>query len=185
MRDLDGHLLRALRPTGDWQPSGLKKAAVLCPIVARDGEDHLLFVLRPETMTSHAGQVAFPGGKRDGAESPLETALRECREEVGAEERHITPLGELPPRGSSSGMQVHCVVARVAPFEPVPQPDEVARVLYAPLAELADAARWHERRPAIAPSTPRTSPHYELDGALLWGLTARFVLDLVRLHPSA
>lgn len=164
----------------------MRRAAVLCPILSRDGEDQLLFVLHHEGPHAHAGQIGFPGGMREGDESPLQTALRECHEEVGAPPDIVAPLGELPPRSSTSSIDVHCVVGRVAPFEIVRDEREVARVLFAPLRALADAGNWRDAPlPTAAPVAtgsptvgPSTTLQFDLDGAVLWGLTARFVRDL-------
>lgn len=175
-------LLRArLGPIGPWQPSALRLAAVLCPLVEADGADHLLFVARPEDQRQHAGQLAFPGGMRSGDESVLATALRETEEEIGVPAPAITVLGGLGPRPSSSGILVHTAVARLQPVALRPDPREVVRVLTMPLALLRDASRWHERPPpgGATGAQPRTSPHFEFGGELLWGLTARFVRDLV------
>ncbi len=174
-------LLRARLPApGDWQPTDLRRAAVLCPVVAHGGEDCLLLVVRP-TDLQHAGQIAFPGGMRDGDEPPLATALRECREEVGVPAEAVAVLGELPPRASSAGIFVHCLVGRVDPVPLVADPREVVRVLHVPLAELRDEGRWSERPPpgGAGGSQPRLSPHFVWGEELLWGLTARFVRDLV------
>lgn len=160
---------------------------MLCPIVAVQGVDHLLYVLRPQRSNVHAGQIAFPGGKAEGAESPLDTALRECEEEVGAPIAQVTALGELPPRISTSRFSVHCLVGRVQPFEVRPDPREVDRVLFVPLADLRDPTRWRDLPPpahvrttsATAGRQPRTSPHFEHGADLIWGLTARFTKDLL------
>jgi 8-oxo-dGTP pyrophosphatase MutT (NUDIX family) len=119
---------------------------------------------------------------RNGDESPVATALRECAEEIGVAPDPAAVLGELPPRESSTGIHVHCVVARLPSTELVPDPREVVRVLRVPLAELADDARWQERPPPFgAPGRqPRTSPHFRFGDELLWGLTARFVRDLLQ-----
>ncbi|MFT4516199.1 MAG: 8-oxo-dGTP pyrophosphatase MutT (NUDIX family) [Planctomycetota bacterium] len=185
MPDLDQYLQHALPAPGGWLPTDLRRAAVLCPILAHQGRDHVLFVLRPEGTQAHAGQIAFPGGMHAGTESPLQTAMRESLEEVGAPGDNITPLGELEPRESTSKIHVHCVVARVAPFDLRPDPREVARILHMPLDELRDDTRWQEKPPPIA--TPgiarRTGPHFPFGEDLLWGLTARFIRDLVALIP--
>ena len=101
MSDLDKYLQGALPALGGWLPTELPRAAVLCPILSYQGRDQVLFVLRPEGTQVHAGQIAFPGGMHAQSESPLETALRESLEEVGAPGDSITPLGELEPRESS------------------------------------------------------------------------------------
>ncbi|MBL8750455.1 MAG: CoA pyrophosphatase [Planctomycetes bacterium] len=181
---LDTSLLQRLPVPGPWLSTQLRLAAVVCPIVQYAGEDHLLFVARPEGQRQHAGQLGFPGGMRHGDEDPVACALRECHEEIGAPPSAITVLGMLPPRESSSGILVHCIVGRLAPLQLAPDAREVVRVLRVPLRELRDDARWHERTPPKAATgyQPRTSPHFEFTseagGELLWGLTARFVRDL-------
>lgn len=180
-------LLRARLPAlGDWQPTALRHAAVLCPIIAHRGQDHVLLLVRPSDQRQHAGQIGFPGGMREGGESVLATALREAEEEIGVPTTALTVLGGLAPRESSSGILVHGVVARLQPVALRLQPREVVRVLHVPLAELSDATRWRERPPpgGATGTQPRTSPHFVFGDDLLWGLTARFVRDLVAALPS-
>ena len=187
MPNLDHYLKRVLPNPGNWLPTDLRRAAVLCPLVEHQGQDHVMFVLRPEGTQAHAGQISFPGGMHTGTESPLQTARRECFEEVGAPADSITPLGELEPRESSSKIHVHCVVARVAPFELQPDPREVARILHMPLDELRNEHRWAEKPPPLpAPDRAHgTSPHFQFGEDLLWGLTARFIRDLVSHIPRS
>jgi 8-oxo-dGTP pyrophosphatase MutT (NUDIX family) len=181
-------LLRARLPQHlEWQPTPLRHAAVLGPIVARDGVDHLLFLVRPDGSRQHAGQIAFPGGMRAGNEAVVATALREAEEEIGAAANAFTVLGGLGTRESSSGILVHGVVARLAAVELRPDPREVVRLLHVPLAELRDDRRWQERPPpgGATGRQPRTSPHFVFGDELLWGLTARFVRDLMALLRDA
>lgn len=181
MSPLDDLLRTRLPAVGDWQATAMRHAAVLCPLVQRDGEDHVLFVVRPQHLRQHAGQIAFPGGMRDGNESIEAAARRECREEIGVTDDAITVLGGLGARESSSGILVHAVVARLQPVPLRPDAREVVRVLHVPLAELQDESRWHDRPPpgGATGSQPRTSPHFPFGDELLWGLTARFVRDLL------
>ncbi len=181
VHSFDLHLQSRLPAIGDWQVTALRLAAVLCPLVLHDGEDHVLFVVRPDTLRQHAGQIAFPGGMREGDESIEAAARRECREEIGVADSAIHVLGGLPPRESSSGILVHGVVARLQPVALRHDPREVARVLYVPLAQLRDPSRWQQRPPphTATGKQPRTSPHFPFGDELLWGLTARFVRDLV------
>ena len=170
-----------------WQPTNLRRAAVLCAILQGEQlpEDHVLFVLRPQSGDVHAGQIAFPGGKLEGDELPVETALRECHEEVGMPGHLVTPLGELAPRTSTSDFHVHCIVGRVQPFALRPDPREVERVLLVPLRELRAPSRWRELPPPVATANrqPPASPHFVYGEHTIWGLTGRFTrqfIDLLR-----
>lgn len=181
MSDLDAVLRQRLPEPGPWLSTQLRLAAVLCPLVERDGQDHLLFAVRPPGSHPHAGQIGFPGGMQRPDEEPVPCALRECHEEIGVPAAAVTVLGMLTPRESSSGVLAHCFVARLQPVPLVLDPREVVRVLHVPLAELRDETRWSERAPPPTATGRqlRTSPHFEIGGDLLWGLTARFVRDLV------
>ena len=168
-----------------WTPTPLRVASVLCPIVQHDAEDHVLLLVRTTGMRQHAGQIGFPGGMRAGDEDPVSCALRECNEEIGVPAAAVTILGGLPPRESSSAILVHCLVGRVQPVPVRTEPREVDRVLHVPLRELLDATRWEEKAPPriATGQQPRTSPHFWFGTDLVWGLTGRFVRDLVeRLH---
>lgn len=180
MRCIDDTALRAaLDPVPDgWElRSGLRPAAVLAPIWRQDGADTLLLTKRPARLRTHSGQVAFPGGKRDGAESPVACALREAREEVGLDADGVELVGSLPPRVSNAGFFVHVVVGRIDPdYVPIPDPREVEAVLSPRFDELADAERWDWRR---VPGVARLLPHFELEHGVLWGLTGRLTFDLL------
>jgi 8-oxo-dGTP pyrophosphatase MutT (NUDIX family) len=185
--ELDRLLRTRLPAIGDWRPLPLRRAAVLCPLVERDGQDHVLLLVRPADARQHAGQIAFPGGMRDGDETVEATARRECREELGIDDAAIEVLGGLGARESSGGIQVQAVVARLQPVTLRPDPREVVRVLYVPWAELCDSARWQQKPPphgATGNQMP-LSPHFAFGTELLWGLTARYVLDLVAVRNAA
>ncbi|MEY2982913.1 MAG: NUDIX hydrolase [Planctomycetota bacterium] len=187
---VDDAVLRAVLdpPPTLWSGrEGLRDAAVLAPILTRAGEDWFLFTRRRDDLRHHPGQVSFPGGRRDGAEDPVACALREAREEVGLHPDEVRVLGGLPARPSVAGFWVQVVVARVdAPFEALtPDPAEVAEVLAFPLERLRDPGAWELREPRGHPGR-RPSPHFVHGGQVLWGLTARFTLDLLeRLFEDA
>lgn len=177
----DDLIRRALDPAPvAWSPKpGLRDAAVLAPWFTRDEADWLLFTRRRDDLPHHPGQISFPGGAREGREGPVECALRESHEEVGLPPRRVEVLGALPPRYSIAGFWVHVIVGRIpADVALEPDPREVAAVCAFPVDALRDPASWTERPPATDPSR-RPTPHFVWDDEVLWGLTARFTLDLL------
>ena len=181
-RSLKDARLRAVLepvPLGFDSRPGLRLAAVLVPWLTIEGVDHVLLTRRRDDLPHHAGQIAFPGGAREGDEDPVQCALRESAEEIGLEPSRVTILGALPARPSIAGFWVHVVVGRVlAGAELRPDPREVASLRAWPLDVLRDASRWVERAPDSDP-TRSPSPHLLWEGELLWGLTARVALDLI------
>ena len=132
-----------LNPDGRFVPLGHPPtpASVLVPIVAHAPETTVLMTLRTDTLPSHAGQVAFPGGKiaADDADA-LAAALRETEEETGLEACRIEPIGYLDAYLTRTNYRVVPVVALVEPgFILRPQVGEVAAVFEVPLRFLMTA----------------------------------------------
>src|SRR5579863_3340656 len=120
-----------------WVRAGVKAtkpAAVLVPVIDR-AEPTVLLTLRTADLTSHAGQVAFPGGKIDpGDDSPMAAALREAREETGLAAGLIEPIGYLDLYLTFSGFRILPTVARVKPdFSLMLNPSEVSEAFEVPL----------------------------------------------------
>ena len=120
-------------------------AAVLVPIVEREGELFVWLVERAAHLRKHAGEVAFPGGKRDEVDADLVAmALREASEEVGLDDAEI--LGALDDVLTLTGFGVTPVVAAVeADWVPRPNADEVAAVFVAPLGRFLGRPAWSAR----------------------------------------
>ncbi len=177
---LDRRPLIMERPEADV-PRGKapRPAAVLVPIVMRDGQAQVLLTRRTDHLADHGGQIAFPGGKIDSADAtPLDTALREAREEIGLKPHQVTALGYLAPSVTATGFHIVPVVGALdAGFDPVPNPSEVAQAFEVPLAFLMNRANWREisgmwggkRRASVA--MPYKT-HY------IWGITARILMQL-------
>ncbi len=111
----------------------LRPAAVLAAMTERDRPGFLL-IHRPSNMRSHPGQVAFPGGKIDPGETPVEAALREAYEELGIHERDVTVIGTSDTYRTGSGYAITPVVAVVPPdLKLNPSPTEVAAWFEAPV----------------------------------------------------
>jgi 8-oxo-dGTP pyrophosphatase MutT (NUDIX family) len=155
-----------------------RAAAVLLPIVDRPGGLSMLLTLRAADLRAHSGQVAFPGGKIDAGETPLEAALREAREEIGLEERFVEPLGWLDPYLTGTGFRIAPLVALVDPaFALKLNRREVDEVFETPLAFLMDAAnhRLEERE-----WQGRRRKYYAMpyQGRYIWGATAGILRNL-------
>jgi len=161
------------------EDTNLKCAAVLVPLVWQDGEWHLLYTRRTDTVESHKGQVSFPGGACDeGETTPEQTALREADEEIGLKPNDVTVLGRLSDMITVSYFQVTPVVG-VVKWPTVFQVGEaeVARVFTIPLGWLANPSnRWQFERPD---SRRGLIAYHPYDGELLWGATARMTVDFL------
>lgn len=153
-------------------------AAVLIPVVRRDPLTVLL-TLRTEALTSHAGQIAFPGGKIDEADTdPLATALRETHEEIGLEAAFVEPLGYLDPYRTGTGFLILPVVALIAPgFQVRPNPAEVAEVFEVPLSFLMDVAN-HQRHSRIWNGRERHFYAMPFEQRFIWGATAGMIRNM-------
>ncbi|HLS69629.1 MAG TPA: CoA pyrophosphatase [Kiloniellales bacterium] len=93
---------------------GAREAAVLVPLVARPCGIQVLLTRRSQHLSSHPGQIAFPGGCREpGDQGPLATALRETEEEIGLSPRSIEPLGQLDLYVTGTGFAVTPIVGWV------------------------------------------------------------------------
>jgi 8-oxo-dGTP pyrophosphatase MutT (NUDIX family) len=124
-------------------PAGLKPAAVAVCVVVQDGTPALLITRRADTLRSHAGQWALPGGRRDPGESPEDAARRELHEETGVTAGAGDVLGLLDDYVTRSGYLITPVVVWGGPADPGmrgPQ-SEVAGIHVIPVADFDVAPR--------------------------------------------
>ena len=167
----------------DLLPAGqsLRPAAVLIGLLPGKPGPSVLLTRRHEAMTHHAGQIAFPGGRREpGDPGWLDTASREAEEEVGVPRAQVNPLGLLAPYATISGFTVTPVVAWLeGEFDRVAQDTEVAEIFEAPLSWLVDPQR---RRWEKIHWRGRERGYWVIDYQQyrIWGATAAMLVDLAR-----
>ena len=155
-----------------------RPAAVLVPIVRRD-ELTVLLTQRTEDLPSHAGQIAFPGGKVETFDNgPLAAALRESHEEIGLAHSFVEPLGYLDGYLTGTGFHVVPVVALVAPeFSLRLDPSEVADAFEVPLSFLMDEAN-HQTHSREWRGITRSYYAMPYGKRYIWGATAGMLRNL-------
>lgn len=156
-------------------------AAVLVPLHGWPDEPGLIFTERRADMRRHAGEISFPGGRKDDDDASLiATALREAHEEIGLDPTAVELCGALPPASTFvTGYRIHPyvgLVADLAELDLKPNPSEVETVLAFSLERLR--AGYAMRR-LVRRGVPIHTPAYEVDGHLIWGATARILGDLL------
>jgi 8-oxo-dGTP pyrophosphatase MutT (NUDIX family) len=160
---------------------GTKDAAVLVPLYP---DLRAVFTERREDLRRHAGEISFPGGRRDHPDEDLRTtALREAHEEIGLDPADVEIVGALPPVGTFvTGYRIFPFVGRIEEGHVwTPQESEVANVLE---FSLADLVRGHEMKRLVRKGVPVKTPTYTVEGHLVWGATGRIVQSLLeRLEP--
>jgi 8-oxo-dGTP pyrophosphatase MutT (NUDIX family) len=193
-------LLRALRPLSQpptapgWNHAQMTEllgdkprspAAVLIGL-REDVHPRMVFTVRTDHLSSHAGQVSFPGGRTDPADGDaLTTALRESEEEIGLDRTLVTPLGYLDCFETVSGFCITPVVAQIAAearFRPAP--DEVAEVFEVPMAFFLEPGNL-KRYVMEYRGHRREMVEFEHAGHRIWGATAAMLQNLLQRmeHP--
>jgi 8-oxo-dGTP pyrophosphatase MutT (NUDIX family) len=163
--------------SGEAPADGARRSAVLVPILLHPAPTVLL-TLRAATLSSHAGQVAFPGGRMEPGETPEAAALREAAEEVGLDPRLPRIAGRLPALVTGTGFHVIPVVALLdPPIALTPAPAEVAEVFEYPLSRLLDPA-GPERRSREFGGRMRHFWLWPHETQTIWGATASMLRSL-------
>lgn len=157
----------------------LRPAAVLVPIIDRPGGLTVLLTRRSPNLSSHAGQVAFPGGRIDESDDgPVGAALRETEEETGIPPSFVTPVGLLDPYETGSGFVIIPVVAVLAEgCTPRANPGEVDEIFEVPLDFLMDTAN-HQRHSAVWQGRERRYYAMPYESHNIWGATAGMIVNL-------
>ena len=156
-----------------------KEAAVLIAITDR-AEPGLILTVRRDDLRTHAGQVAFPGGRVEENEDPVSAALREAHEEILLDPVNVDLVGTIETYRTVTGYVVTPVLGVVPPDLPLePHELEVAELFEAPLRYVLDPANQH-RQSALFQGRPRH--YYEImwNERRIWGATAALIVNLSR-----
>lgn len=154
-------------------------AAVLIAVTER-AEPGVILTVRREHLRTHAGQVAFPGGRIDPGEDAVSAALREAHEEILLDPSFVEVVGAIGPYRTVTGYVVTPVIGVIPADLPLePHEHEVADWFESPLAFLLDPAN-QQRRSALFRG--RNRHYYEIDwnGRRIWGATAAMIVNLSR-----
>src|SRR5215510_7232923 len=167
----DGHLWRSDRE--------IRPAAVLVPVVKRENGLTVLFTRRTAHLHDHAGQISFPGGRAEPADSSAaETAMRETHEEIGLAADRVEVLGEQPNYITVTGYRVTPVVALIEPPLDLKLDEfEVAEVFEAPLAFLLDPVN-HQQNYVRFDGRERNYYAIPYRQYYIWGATAGMLMNL-------
>jgi 8-oxo-dGTP pyrophosphatase MutT (NUDIX family) len=161
----------------ELEAHGRTEAAVLVPMHGWPDHPGLVFTERRSDLSRHAGEISFPGGRRDEDEDLLDTALREAEEEIGLPRDNVEIAGALPPIGTFvTNYKITPFVGLIEPgmrFQP--NPTEVESVLVASLDDLAAA---YEKRRLVRRGVPIKTDTYLISDKLIWGATARILAML-------
>ena len=156
----------------------VRPASVLVGFVAHD-RPTLLLTRRQDHLRSHAGQVAFPGGRVDPEDDgPVEAALRETEEETGIPREFVTPVGLLDPYETGTGFFIVPVVGVLREgCTPVASPLEVDEIFEVPFAFLMDIAN-HQRHASVWQGRERHYYAMPYESHNIWGATAGMIVNL-------
>ncbi len=160
-------------------PTDMVPAAVLIAITDRP-EPGAILTVRREDMRTHAGQVAFPGGRLDPGEDSVQAALREAREEVGLDPSQVQVIAALDQYRTVTGFAVTPVLAVIPPdLSLTPQDSEVSDWFEAPFSHLLDPAK-QQMESAVFRGCERHYYTIEWNGRRIWGASAAMLVNLSR-----
>ncbi|KAA0693233.1 CoA pyrophosphatase [Halopseudomonas laoshanensis] len=176
---------------GEYRPRqietlGMPEAGVLIPVTCVHDRPEIILTLRSQRMTTHSGEVAFPGGRRDPGDVDLRyTALRETHEEIGLEPDRVEVIGPMGSLVSRYGIKVTPYVGIVPDvFDIVPSSAEIDAVFRVPVAFFMEDRREmthridYEGRSWYVPS-------YRYEGHKIWGLTALMLVEFMNVAFDA
>ena len=157
----------------------LTRAAVLVPIIPRDNGLQVLLTKRSKHLKNHPGQISFPGGSVEETDLDAQhTALRETKEEIGLDPRHIEIIGELDQYVVGTGFLVTPIISLIKPpFKLIRQEDEVAEIFEVPLDFLIAPENFN---PYVRYFNGTVHQHFSItwQNYFIWGATAGMLHNL-------
>ena len=159
----------------------LPKAAVLLAITAEE-EPELIYTLRSNKVSSHKGEVAFPGGREEEGDLSLaDTALREAEEEIGLDRNLVEILGSLDTTVSRYGISVTPYVGIIPPNPNLNESSsEIESYFRVPISYLANDIR-HRNDKVTEGGETFYMPAYKYNEYIIWGLTAMITVNFLKL----
>ncbi|MFB6252205.1 MAG: CoA pyrophosphatase [Halobellus sp.] len=176
------HLPRVSAHTPSTVDDAGKQAAVLAPILVRDGTEHILFTKRADHLGEHPGQMSFPGGSLEPEDADLQaTALREADEEIGLLAAETTIFGRIDDIRTVTDYAVRPFVGGVPDRQYDPDEREVAEVVALPVPELIDLDNYESERREHPIYGDHRVHYFHVDDYTVWGATGRMLVQLLEL----
>jgi 8-oxo-dGTP pyrophosphatase MutT (NUDIX family) len=163
---------------------GSAKGAVMVPIYCKENKLYMLFTKRTEELSSHKGQISFPGGKQDTKDKTLfDCALRETKEEIGLEENFIELFGKIDQiKTFGSNILLTPFVCKIKyPFKLKINENEVAEIIEVPFNELFNRENWDIKKIMLGQLKERHIYYFHYKKWVIWGATARIVNQFISL----
>ncbi len=163
-----------------WFPSDPPQASVLIALTDHADDPEVVLTKRAARLSTHSGEIAFPGGKCDDTDPDLlSTALREAEEEVGLSPAHVDILGPLGQVMSLHGLQVTPWVGVIPKnLQLIPNPGELEEIFTVPLSFFMQDERYCTDEIRFKGKTMYV-PAWDFEGHIIWGLTAYMLVELL------
>ncbi|MFP3860024.1 MAG: NUDIX hydrolase [Bacteroidales bacterium] len=164
-----------------------KKAGVLLLLYPKDTEVYTVFIKRQVYEGVHSGQISLPGGKMEKTDNTIiDTALRETREEIGINPKHIKIIGKLTELFIPVSDYIVQPVIGTLHYEPEysPDPREVDDIFSVPLKKLTDPVCVSTNQTFTENNKKYTAPFYKVDNLQIWGATAMILSEFMELYEK-
>ncbi|MBN1331083.1 MAG: CoA pyrophosphatase [Candidatus Heimdallarchaeota archaeon] len=157
---------------------GSVRGAVLVPIFEKNNSLYMLLTKRTEALSSHKGEISFPGGKKGQSDlSLVSTALRETKEEIGLNSSCIEIIGELDQiKTYGSNVLLSPFVCKIhSPFSLIINHNEVQEIIEVPLDELIRSENWSKKEVQMIDLDDKYIWYFFFKNWVIWGATAKII----------